>query len=283
MSDHLLKQVSVAMTPSGVIGDGPDLLFKSRFDLSQFASFTHKTVMIVGRHTAQQLFDMGVYPNENRPFVVISESNSVRRIHNLGEAWLFYAKDLSQAIELSETYATAFNLIGWTVIGGKIVYDSLFEAMDAGKVRLNRAYIFKADVDVKVSKPVQLKTDYSSLTNILFRNRMIDPIFFSVKTDTELRVENSGKATFIRGDCETTYVYDKAIYDVEAAYLTKTHIRVSCTNGEYRLLRSEIAGWHEKRGVNVVEVFLKNGVTQELRVESPAQVKWLLAVLLRCI
>lgn len=295
MSDNeILRQVSVAMTPDGVIGDGPDLLFKCRLDLNEFFEFTKKTIMIVGRHTAQQLVDNGVYPTEDRPFLVISEKHLVSagtvavggQVDKFGncERHLFYSKSLKDALKMAEGYVQAFNLVGYTVIGGKRVYDDLFDLVSDGKTRLNRAYIFKAEsADIAPLKPVKLKSGYDDLIALL-RNKFINPSIWVTRTDCHLNVSHktvTSAWTSIRGDASATFVTDLEVIDTKRAHLTKTHLKVVTTTGEYRFLRTEIAGWHPMRGSSVVELFLKNGATFQLRVDTGPQQDWLVATLKR--
>lgn len=295
-SSELLRQVSVAMTLDGVIGDGPNLLFNSRLDLAEFYEFSKKTILIVGRHTAQQLIEYGVYPTQDRPFLVISEKNLI----NAGpvavgtkcdkfaacERWLLYTESLQEAIPLAEKYAKVFNLVGWTVVGGKKVYDELFERVDKtnGAIRLNRAYIFTVQEDLLApTKPVKLDYDYDRLCKML-RNRFVDPASFHLITDTHLNVQHhtvASSSVAVRGSSCVTFITDKEVFDTNSAHLNKTHLKVYTTIGEVWLLRDQIEGWHAKRGASVVDVYMKNGRTHDLRVENIPQQEWLMATLKR--
>jgi dihydrofolate reductase len=291
---HILRQVSVAMTPDGVIGDGPDLLFKSRLDLAEFAEFTKKTVLVVGRHTAQQLIEHKVYPTEDRPFLVISEGGIVTGgPFSVGKAaddfakcerWLLYAKDLKEGLKLAESYTSCFNLAGYTVIGGKRVYDDLFKLVSDGKTRLNRAYIFTADsAEIAPLKPVKLSMNYTELFTML-RSKFVDPSFGILQTNGNLNISHktaTSSSRAVRGAASVTFVNDDDVIDTKYAHLMKTHLKVRTTTGEYHFLRSEILGWHPMRGSEVVELFLKNGTTFQLRMKNPPQLDWLVATLKR--
>jgi dihydrofolate reductase len=281
------------MTPDGKIGDANKLLFHSKFDLAEFARFTRKTMMILGRHTAQQLIDAGVYPTEDRPYLVITEDgllnggatavgNQVERFAE-SERWIFYAVDLSEALNWCEQYSQLMGLSGYTVCGGKKVYDEYLDFVDKGSRRPNMVYIFKADVDLNPAKPVKLTRDFDQIVALL-KARMVEPCVYAVPCDGNLNLPNptiTSASSAIRGRSTFFVMSDDHEYDPSSAYIAKDRLKFRATIGEIKFLRDQIATWNERRGSTVIDIYMKSGAFHELRFETRAQLDWALVTLNR--
>lgn len=291
MKTPILRQLAIAMTPDGLIGSGDKLLFTNPADLSNFALFTAHTVMIVGRKTAQQMIDMGVQFGKRRPVVVISEKGVLQNVPHETSKYVFYANSLIKALKMAEETSDRFDLNGYTVCGGKQVYEEFLDMLDKGKTRVNRAYMFAAEVgDIEIFDPVQLSRTYEQI-RLTVVNRQVDSRAGVVPCDVGLRAEEltgdaslgekvESKATLIRGkNCQFEWVTDFDDFDVTAAGVTEGRLKLKLTTGAVALRISEISHWEHRTGVNSVDIYMKNGQMIDARPATIAGLNWLEKVL----
>lgn len=143
----ILRQLAIAMTKAGEIGDDADLLFTGERDLQNFAIFTSNTVMLMGRNTANQLLQAGVYPTPFRPWVVLTKSGksvSTTATSSSETPWkkyLAYAQDFNLGVAVARHMVDeSASLFGVTVVGGKAVYEEALDRM-TGSSTFNHVYL----------------------------------------------------------------------------------------------------------------------------------------------
>lgn len=117
------RQIAISMNQNGVIGIEDRLLFSAPADLAKFAKFTDGTSIIAGCFTAQQMVKYGMRIKERRPLIVITESRFLDGTTKDDDKWIYYVKNLQEALIQAEVLALDLNLNGYTVAGGKRVYD----------------------------------------------------------------------------------------------------------------------------------------------------------------
>jgi dihydrofolate reductase len=179
MNESFKRQIAISMTYDGLIGDGEKLLFKSSRDLANFYSFTANTAMIAGRLTAQQMISAGINLSKSRPLIVISKDGSVEGASQENDRHIYIVPSLQLALGLAGQLRGVLGTLGYTIVGGKSVYEEYLSAVDKGEERLNSAYIFAfqldpLDVDT-ITNPVKLSKDSFQLVTLL-KARMMGPM-----------------------------------------------------------------------------------------------------------
>lgn len=279
----ILKQFTLACTPNGAIGKGEELLFTSSVDLAKFKGFTRKTVMIAGRITAQQMISAGVRIQE-RPLIVISESGIIESVRKEDLPYVTYAQNLQDAVELAERLAERQNLLGWTIVGGKTVYESMFDLLDKGSLRINRAYLFVTELPdwSMPANPVILNRDVAQIVTLVSA-RMADESVKIWKCDPVLMsgVPSSSKPAPIRGiNGAFIDIVDKGEFDFENIKLDPfTNVFTVKSGGHTETIKAQITGWSYRNDVDSVDIRLFNGHTVSLRPGSKAAVNALLLTL----
>lgn len=167
MKKYMLKQVALSMTPKGVIGAGDRLLITSGTDFAEFVKFTKNTVMIVGIKTAKQMFDAGALPCRKRPMLVImSREDLPNWFQTETSPYIYFAKEFnSETLALAEAIARENDNDGWTVCGGKGVYEAFFDMVDKGTSQITRALVNVAfaEPDATVKDVIKLNREPSQV------------------------------------------------------------------------------------------------------------------------
>lgn len=280
----ILKQFTLACTPKGEIGKGDDLLFTSSVDFAKFKAFTRKTVMIAGRKTAQQMIDAKVRLHE-RAMVVISESGTLDNTTPEHDRKVVYATNFVEALEIAERMVEQENYLGWTIVGGKSVYEQMFDLIDKGTLRINRAYMFVTNLpDWAIpAAPVTLNRDIGQIVTLVTA-RMADDSVKIWKTDPVLKRKVTGSPvapTPFRGSNGAFYdILDKGEFDFDnIAYDTEGVLNVQSGGYNETVVPHHIVGYHYRQDVDSVEIRLSNGHTVSLRPGSKAAVNALLLTL----
>lgn len=266
----ILRQLSIAMSDTGVIGIGDELYITSSADMSNFARITSGTVMIAGFNTAQQMMKAQVPIAHTRPMVVISsQKRFLTDIHHPQvKANIFYAETLQKAVALAEQIVHRSNLNGWTVVGGASVYDAIFDAIDKGNVRLNNAYIHSfADVG---SKPDQVKVskDPDQLRNLI-RARMIIPHIETVEAD--VNAAHNGTQGRI-GHGRFTWMEDRNEIDSSSVKVCGNTLMLKLANSNLTIPVPHVSSYRRNYDTHTLYLSMMNGEQFEVRLKHPAEV-----------
>lgn len=283
----ILKQFTLACTPKGEIGKGDDLLFTSSVDFAKFKAFTRKTVMIAGRKTAQQMIDAKVRL-QDRPMIVLSEKEFLTGTFKDEGYLIRYATNFDDAILMAEKMVEEKSLLGWTIVGGKSVYDQMFNRIDSGYLKINRAYMFVTEIPdwATPAVPVTLGRDVGQIVTLVTA-RMADDSVKIHKCDPLLTRPDSastGKAvkpTQFRGSNGAFYeLLDKAVFDFDnISYDINGTLSVKSGGYLEAIKPFQIVGYHYRQDVDSVELRMINGHTVSLRPGSKAAVNALLLTL----
>ncbi|QOC57939.1 dihydrofolate reductase [Pseudomonas phage phiK7B1] len=269
------RQIAVSMNQNGVIGIEDKLLFSAAADLAKFAKFTDGTSLIVGRLTAQQMVNFNMRIKERRPLIVISESGVLKDTTSDDEKWIYYVKNLQAALIQAEVLAIDLNLNGYTIAGGKRVYDDYMDLIDAGKVRPNAAYLFSHEMG-PVVPALALKRDFNQV-RVLLEARMINPSYVWHEADVLGKDSAGNPVRTVNG--RFGYIHDKAEIDPSVVRKVGTQLRVDTDGGEVCLDLYGIVGWSRKQALESVEVRLSGGESITVRPRSHAGLNSLLFAL----
>lgn len=283
MTDKILRQVALAALPDGTIGNEDKLLFTCPTDLANFVEFTKHTVVIAGRLSAKEMLLAGFKPSAKRPLLVISESGSISPIIKSDQIakFIFYAVSLDKALKMAVNLSAAYDLNGYTVCGGKTVYDAFFDLLDAGKTILNRAYIFSTEFDESsaITSPVKLSRDLAQIRAII-KNRMGYSKRSVVNVDTSLKLPSGDSVRGKNGSFEWTY--DRDEIDCNAVRPNSPadgRIKLYLSTGEVVIDATSISNWTNHTHTNSVTIHLHNGHSIEARFATLPGLEWLKKVL----
>uniref|UniRef100_A0AAU6W0D8 Dihydrofolate reductase n=1 Tax=Pseudomonas phage Nican01 TaxID=3138540 RepID=A0AAU6W0D8_9CAUD len=269
------RQIAISMNHNGVIGIEDRLLFSAAADLAKFAKFTDGTSLIAGRITAQQMVSYGMRIRERRPLIVISETGLLNGTTKDDEKWIFYVKDLQAALIQAEVLALDFNLNGYTIAGGKQVYDDYLDLVDGGKVRPNAAYLFSHELE-PAAPALALKRSLSQVRAVL-EARMVNPSYVWHEADVIGEDSDKNRVRTING--RFGYIFDKHEVNPDMVKKVGTQLRVDTDGGEICLDLYGIVGWSRKNSIESVEVRLSGGESITVRPRSHAGLNSLLFTL----
>lgn len=248
----MIRQLAIATDINGVIGASGKLLYKSKTDLANFARFTRGTVMIAGRNTAQEMLDMGVPLTNKRPMVVVSEMGHVRvGADNAGH--VYYADSLSDAILVATNVAELNGLLGWTIVGGKSIYDQFL--LPAFGVKLHMVYMatFQTPlIDPADHEAVKLAGGHpEKWLKDLLQEQFLDDYVMDVTADDLLTPRLA--ATF-------SYGYDVGNYDPRDVKLKAGGrvLEIDATAGTITLPLDQIVGYVERRLITQLDLHTAN-------------------------
>lgn len=269
------RQIAISMNQNGVIGIEDRLLFSAPADLAKFAKFTDGTSIIVGCFTAQQMVKYGMRIKERRPLIVITESRFLDGTTKDDDKWIYYVKNLQEALIQAEVLALDLNLNGYTVAGGKRVYDEYLDLVDAGKVRPNAAYLFSHEMN-PVVPAIALKRDFKQV-RVLLEARMADPSYVWHEADVIGEDSDGNRVRTING--RFGYLIDKREVDPFQVKKVATHFRIDTDGGEICLDLYGITGWSRKNSIESVEVRMSGGESITVRPRTHAGLNSLLFAL----
>lgn len=271
----LLKQLAIASTEEGVIGYDGELLFTNSQDMNNFKAFTHNTVMIVGRKTAIEMLGMKCPLYSKRPMVVVSAAGVVPcgGIAAKQQAHLYYADSLEQAIELAERLAAAHDLSGWTIIGGATLYNEV----RSKAIQLNRMYVARFEAELSGLNPACMVKLDGSLDWLLapLKNKMVNAHIECQQASVMVR---NSKDVF-RANVLFAVITDRHFFDNTGISLNNGILRVVTSQGQLRLPINAVQSYLRLRERNVVEIDTAYNVHHEVRLETAAQVNYLMHLL----
>lgn len=272
-----LKQLALNINASGVIGVGGNLLFSATADLTRFAQFTDGTVLIAGRNTAQQMINLGARVKRRRPLVVITESGHVKGTTGDDDKWIYYVDSLAQALVTAHAIELELNLNGYTVVGGKRVYDDYMDLIDSGKERPNQVYIFSHEVEAPEDEEVvKLKRDLSQIKKVI-EARMA--VYSPVWHEADVLGKNwEGEETRSKGG-RFTYITDTSLLKASDVLKVGGQLRVQQDGGEVAIDLYSITSWSRRNDINAVDITLSGGEKITVRPHSKAGLNSLLCSL----
>ncbi|UKL14986.1 dihydrofolate reductase [Pseudomonas phage hairong] len=261
----LAKQLSIAITTDGDIGDGDDLLFTSPRDMLNFAAYTAETVMIMGFNTATQLIEKGVEPSHARPWVVLSSESFIKhRSPNI-----FYVDNMPMAYEIAEDLChNHARLIGWTIIGGAKVFEAVIESL-AKTLHLTSYYMCLIDAPAEKSTAagpfLKLSKNAAELETLLKRN-MIDAQTRSVVADVMIS-DSEGAA--LRASCAFKIVNDRGVFDDTGIDVRGQSLIIEAAHsGTLHIPFKVITGFNEEHGKDVITIYTSDCEVHTIRLES---------------
>ena len=266
----MIKQLAICSTPDGVIGDKGSLALVSKLDMRNFVRFTFGTVLIVGRTSAEEMLTRGFKPDRYRPLLVISKEKIVEANHEPQS--IFYAPDFDAAINYASSVADQVGLRGFTIIGGKSVYEQTFES----KIELDVVYL--AEITPSESfdgfdsgTAVQLSLAGKSLRKVLCDKLGGDPNFVnSGEFEQELSEPKETRATMC-----LTKMYRMLKYDPKKVSLSSGRtLRIKAAAGEIVMPISSVGGYQRERERNAITLFTVSGQLQ-VRLETEAEINFL--------
>lgn len=266
----MIKQLAICSTPDGVIGDKGELALVSKTDMHNFVRFTFGTVLIVGRTSAEEMLTRGFEPDRHRPLLVISKEKIVDVIHKPDS--IFYAPDFETAISYASNVAGHLGLRGFTIIGGKSVYEQTFES----KIELDAVYLAEITpgdsfdgFDSRTA--VQLSLGTKSLRTVLCEKLGGDPNFVDPgEFEQELTEPKATRASMC-----LTKMYRTTKYDPKKVKLSAGGaLRIKAASGELVVRVCDIGGYQRERERNAITLFTANGNLQ-IRLETEAEINFL--------
>lgn len=269
------RQIAINMNHNGVIGIEDRLLFAAPADLAKFAQFTDGTSIIAGRVTAQQMVNAGMRIKHQRPLIVISATGVLEGTNDHDDKWIYYVPDLQAALIQAEVLALDLSINGYTIAGGKRVYDDYMDLVDAGKVRPNAAYIFSHEFEPN-QPAVALKRDFAQVRKLLSA-RMAESSY--VWHEADVLGKDAGGNRVRAPNARFGYLYDKREVDPFAVKQVESQVRVDTDGGEICLDLYEITGWSRKNSIESVEVRLSGGESITVRPRTHAGLNSLLFAL----
>lgn len=261
----LVKQLSIAITADGEIGDGNDLLFTSNRDFANFSLYTAGAVMIMGFNTAQQMHHKNVYPTAERPWVIVSGDRKLK----VESAHAYYVDNLPQATTTAEDICGTYSqLLGWTLIGGIKIFETVIEAL-ARNMHLTSYYLCQIEAtSMRSTGPgpfLKLSKNAAELELLLQRN-MIDVQTRAVYADV---VMLDSKKEALRASCTFKTVTDKSIFDNTGIDVGGPNVIIETShNGVLTLPFQQISGFTEEHGRDEITVYTKDGRAHRIRLES---------------
>ncbi|MEG0063045.1 MAG: dihydrofolate reductase [Pseudomonas sp.] len=254
MRSNKLKQLAICTTVAGEIGAGDKLLFASTADLHRFAAFTAGTAVIVGKNTGQQMIDLGARVKRSRPLIVISPNQHLNGTNGDDDKWIYYADSLEDALLTAEAIGLELNLNGWTVAGGKRVYDDFFDLMEKTKMRLNHVYAFTHELDTSATTDVvKLKRDWPEMLKLITRSMHTDR---HVWHELDVLGKVQGSFSGCTENPRANYLYDSSVINPVGVTLQNHVLRVETDNGQEVIYASTIRGWRVKQGIKSVDLMI---------------------------
>lgn len=262
----MIKQLSIAATSDGVIGYGGGLAFWCSQDLVNFKKLTDKTVVIVGRLTAEEMLSKGMKPDDRRPMVIISSDVS----HKVGAGMrnVYRANKLDDAIEMAESVARMNGLIGWTVAGGRTVYEEFF----ASKHKLDHVYLATIDADQShLREEAILKLDIKGTVRDAISRHMTGIMIWT-------GAKSLGIAVDVHGDCglkqsqvanvDFQYLCDMETFNPCGIRFNDGWLEIDSKSGSLSILSSDIIGTLRERERSSITLICCYGKEHVIRLDS---------------
>lgn len=269
------RQIAISMNHNGVIGIEDRLLFSAPADLARFAQFTDGTSLIAGRVTAQQMVNYGMRIKERRPLIVITETGILKGTNENDDKFIYYVPSLEAALIQSEVLCLEKSLNGYTIAGGKRVYDEYLDLVDSGKQRPNAAYLFSHEMEPAVPA-IALSRDFNQVKKLL-EVRMADPSYVWHEADILGKDSAGNRVRTING--RFGFIHDRREVNPDGIKKVGTQIRVDTDGGEICIDVFRTVGWSRKKEIQSVEVRTLGGESITVRPRTTAGLNSLLFTL----
>lgn len=246
----MIRKLAIAVDVNGVIGNAGKLLCNCPADMANFANFTRGTALIVGRKSAEEMFALGFSPSESRPLIVLTETG---KLSPTGESvrHVYYVNNLVDAIDLAVDLYHEKGLLGYTVAGGKTVYDQYL--LNTNGYGLDAVYITtfqKQMTNLASPNVVKLAGGHpgSQLSKML-RN----PKSQYFNANVHGGIHGVGPT---RIPTTFAYIYDTFRLDPAGISLLPNNVlRICGSSGIVTIPLNTIAGYQESRGAAHLEIY----------------------------
>lgn len=246
----MIRQLAIAVDVNGCIGNAAKLLCNCPADMVNFAKFTRGTALIAGRKTAQEMLGLGFTPSESRPLVVLSEASKLSPVGDCVRH-VYYAKNLAEAVDTAVNVSAKTGLLGYTVVGGKTVYDEFL--LPASGYKLDAVYLATFQmpmVDSSSPDAVRLAGGYpGSQLGYMMNN----PKSCYLNADVHAGVPGTGPK---RIPVSFSHIHDAMQLDPTGVTVMPNEVlRIVGANGTHAIPLNTITGYCESRGAAHLEVF----------------------------
>jgi hypothetical protein len=160
--------------------------------------------------------------------------------------------------------------------------------LDKGKTQVNRAYMFVADIGERdILDPVKLSRTAEQI-RLTVVNRQVDPMSGVSNADVGVYAQLShgdvtdgerieSRPVLTRGkNCRFEWITDANDFDVTSAYSNNEgRFKLKLVSGVAGLRIADISHWHERGGVNSIDIYMKNGQMIDARPATVAGMNWL--------
>jgi dihydrofolate reductase len=263
----MIRQLSICCTSDGLIGFDGQLAFWSAEDMANFKKFTKRTVLIVGRVTANEMIGVGFKPTAERPMIVISANGC---LDDEPIPHVYYAQSLDDAIIDAGVFANTAGLCGYTIIGGKSVYQEFFSSDH----KIDVAYVATVDANQEcfAEEHLKVKIDLPEGKTVcdLVNAKMLSTYSQVVEKTVVLSKPDSLKAK-----CRFEFIYDRMSFAPTAVRVTPAgFLKIKAVDGEHAFHLSTVTRYTRERERNAIRI-LANGHEFLIRLESLAEINFL--------
>lgn len=269
----MIRQLAICCTSDGVIGYNGALAFHSKLDMAMFVKFTKRTVLVCGRKTAQEMVERGFVPSAERPLLVISENGVLDFTVDSKPVHIYYAFNYETAIDMAEEIAESSCLTGYTIVGGKSIYDQFF----ASKDEIDAAYLALIDSSQEhmEEEALKIRLDLPVGADVekAVRAKLVNGVA-SATNDTAVTVELSEPAGQ-RAVCNFVFMYAASILDPKSVRVTAGgYLRIKAVDGEHVLHTTSIQAYSRERDRDCMTI-IANGLSFKIRLNSVQEINFL--------
>lgn len=262
----MIRQLSIALTEEGEVGDGTNLLFTSNRDFKNFSRYTAGTAMIMGFNTAQQLLHSNVQPTARRPWVVVSGDRLLRMSEN---AHVYYVDNVPAACNVAEAVVDEYEqLLGWTLIGGVQLFEAVIQGLGKS-LHLTSYYMCRITGTSEQSTgdgPFHALSVNAAQLELLLKRNMIDAQTRAVVADV-LMLDSKKEA--LRLPCAFKHVTDKGLFDQTGIDARSGMLIVNTTaTGRIHLPFAQITHYVEEKDRLAITVYTKCNTAHTIRLEQ---------------
>jgi len=263
----VIRQLSICCSSDGLVGYDGELAFWSAEDMANFKKFTKRTVLIVGRVTANEMIEVGFKPTAERPMIVIS-ANGYLDAEPIPH--VYYAQSLDDAIVDADVFANTAGLCGYTIIGGKTVYQEFFSSNH----EIDVAYVATVDAnqDCFADEHLKVKIDLPEGKSVrdLINSKLTNPYNDVVEKTVVLSKPDSVKAK-----CRFEFIYDAFKFKPASVRVTPSgFVKINAMDGEHAFHYSTVTRYTRERERNAMRI-VANGHEFLIRLEGSAEINFL--------
>lgn len=263
----MIRQLSICCSSDGLVGYDGELAFWSAEDMANFKKFTKRTVLIVGRVTANEMIALKFKPTAERPLVVISANG---QLDAEPIPHVYYSANLDDAILDATVLAETAGLCGYTIAGGKSVYQEFLSST----YNLDAAYVATIDADQAVfaDKLLEVRLDLPKGKTVLnmINARIVHPR--NIVNETTLVLSHPEG---LRAKCRFEFIYDAMSYLPDRVRVTPGgYIKVSAMDGEHSFHFATVTRYTRERERNAMRI-TANGHEFLIRLDSSSDINFL--------